>query len=161
MIDDGYTVEQLAQMVKKRPTYIRDQLLLLNMPEMAKRSFLSGEISKNIGVLIGTIPKWRVEFFNEVLTGGQHGKPMSVRVAKKCKAQHYMKELKGAPFPLDDPTLDPEWGSTCLKCDYYNGNTPERQQGKRADICLNPPHYWELVQLNKAREIAKTKNPTG
>src|SRR5438045_798210 len=96
MIDDGYTVEQLAQMEKKRPTYIRDLLLLLNMPEMAKRSFLSVEISKHIGVLIGTIPdeKRRVEFFKEILTGGQHRKPMSVSQAKKWKAQHYMKDLK-------------------------------------------------------------------
>jgi hypothetical protein len=160
MIDDGYTVEQLAQMAKKRPTYIRD-LLLLNMPEIAKRSFLSGEISKNIGVLIGTIPKRRVEFFKEVLNG-QHGKPMSVSQAKKLKARHYMKDLKGAPFPLDDMTLDPEWGFTCMKdsCEHWNGHTPEQRQGKRPNICLYPPHYAKLVRLNEARVTAKTENPT-
>lgn len=88
---------------------------------------------------------------------------MSVREAKERKEQKYMKELKGAPFPLDDVTLDPKWRKTCTKdsCEYWNGNTPGRQQGKRADICLNPSHYWELVRLNEAREIAKTKNPTG
>jgi predicted HTH transcriptional regulator len=56
MIDEGYTVEQLAQTVKKRPTYIRDLLLLLKMPEAARQAFRSGVISKHIGVLIGTIP---------------------------------------------------------------------------------------------------------
>lgn len=116
MIDEGYTVEQLAQTVKKRPTYIRDMLLLGEMPEVARQAFRNGVISKHIGVLIGTIPdeKRRVEFFKEVLTG-QHGKPMSVRQAKELKQQHYMKDLKGAPFPLDDMTLDPEWGFTCTK----------------------------------------------
>lgn len=165
MIDDGYTVEQLSRMEKKRPTYIRDLLLLLNMPEMAKRSFLSGEISKHVGVLIGTIPdeKRRVEFFKEVLTGGQHGKPMSVSQAKRLKARRYMQDLKVAPFPLDDMTLDPEWGKTCTKdsCEYWNGNTPEQRQGKRPNICLYPPHYAKLVRLNEAREFAKARNPTG
>ena len=67
-----------------------------------------------------------------------------------------MKELKGAPFPLDDVKLDPDWSYTCLNCPYYNGNTPERHQGKRADICLNPDHYAKLVRLNATRAIANT-----
>lgn len=64
MIDEGYTVAQLAQTIKKRPTYIRDLLLLLKMPEVARQAFRSGVISKNIGVLVGTIPneKRRLSF---------------------------------------------------------------------------------------------------
>jgi hypothetical protein len=86
---------------------------------------------------------------------------MSVSKAKKWKAQHYMKDLKGAPFPLDDATLDPDWGATCAKgsCEYWNGNTPEQRQGKRPNICLNPDHYAKLVRLNAARVNANTKNP--
>ena len=137
------------------------QAIADQLPDVARKAFRNSKISKSICALIVTIPeeKRRAKFAKEVLTGGQHGKPMSFRPAKQWKEDHYMKELKGAPFPLDDVTLDPAWRYTCTKgsCPYWNGNTREKRQGKRADICLNPPHYRELVRLNEVRISAKTK----
>jgi hypothetical protein len=161
----GYSVEELAKKVNKGETFIRDLLRMEKVPEVASQAFRNGEISKSICVLISPIPdeKQRAQFVKELLTGGQDGGPMSVRQAKEWKEQHYMKDLRGAPFPLDDATLDPEWGSTCTKgsCPHWNGNTPGQRQGKRPNICLNADHYTKLVRLNAVRVIANIKNPTG
>lgn len=157
---NGYSVEGLAKKVKKCRTVIRELLSLdkNKLGDVGYRGFRNGDFSKSVSVLILTIPdkKQRDKFATEVRTGGQHGKPMSFRPAKEWKQQHYMKELKGAPFPLDQQ-IDPSWPYSCLTCPHYNGNTPERRQGKRSDICLNPPHYRELVRLYEIRVGARTK----
>lgn len=156
----GYSVEELAKSENKGETFIRDLLHLGKLPEVARQAFRNGEISKSVCVLISSIPdeERRVEFAKEVLH--KYGEPMSFRKAKKWKEQYYMKELKGAPFPLDDLSLDPEWRYTCTKgsCPDWNGNTPQQWQGKRADICLNPDHYAKLVRLNEARVRRRTKD---
>jgi hypothetical protein len=159
---NAYSIAGAAKETKKSKTVVRGYLRRLNeLSGVALKASRDGKFCKSICDLILTIPdeKQRDKFAKEVLDGGQDGEPMSFRVAKQWKAEHYMKQLKGAPFPLDDATLDPEWGATCTKgsCKYWNGNTPERRQGKRANFCNNPPHYWELVRRNKVRTSARTK----
>lgn len=153
----GYSVAQLALKVNKGETFIRDLLSLAEIPEIARKAFRAGEIQKSHCVLIGTIPdaKQREAYAKDVLT--MNRQPMTVKGAKEWKAQHYMRDLSSAPFPLEDATLDPEWTYTCTKgsCPYWNGNTPENRQGKRPNICLNPPHYTELVRRQGQRMIAK------
>lgn len=147
---NAYSVAGAAKESKKSKTVIRDRVRLNQLEGEARKALRDRTISMSVAGLILRVPKkQRSKFTKEVLH--KYGKPMSFRKAKEWKEQHYMKELKGAPFPLDDPTLDPEWGYTCLNCPHYNGNTPERQQGKRADICLNPEHYRKLVELQSAR----------
>jgi len=155
---NGYTVTGVAKETKKSKTVIRDGLRLKELSGVARKALRDSKINKSIGALIVTIPdkKQQDKFAKEVLTGGQHGEPMSVRKAKEWKQQHYMKELKGAPFPLDQQ-IDPSWPHSCLTCPHFNGNTPERRQGKRSDICLNPPHYKEQERLYEMRVSAKTK----
>jgi hypothetical protein len=158
---NAYSVAGAAKESKKSKTVIRGYLRLNEVRGVALKASRDGKFCKSILDLVLTIPdEKRDQFAKEVLEGGQRGRPMSVRVARKWKAQHYTKELKGAPFPLDDATLHPEWGATCFQCEHYNGNTPERHQGKRADICLNPNHYWDLVRLNEARLSGTTKKET-
>ena len=155
---NGYTVEGVAKETKKSKTVIRDGLRLKELSGVPLKALRDSKINKSIGALIVTIPdkKQQDKFTEEVITGGQRGRPMSVRQAKEWKQQHYVKELKGAPFSLDQQ-IDPSWPYSCLTCPHYNGNTPERRQGKRSDICLKAPHYWELVRLNEVRMSAKTK----
>jgi hypothetical protein len=157
MIKTGHSVEGLASKANRCKTVIRGFLRLNGLNGVALKALRDSKFSKSICDLVLTIPneKRRDKFAKEVLTGGQHGEPMSVRKAKEWKELHYMKALKGAPFPLDDATLDPAWGKTCTKgsCQYWNGNTPEQRQGKRVNICLNPDHYAKLVQLSRARSL--------
>jgi hypothetical protein len=152
----GYSVAELAKKVNKGETFIRDLLSLAEAPENARNAYKAGDIQKSHLVLIGTIPdaKQREQYAKDVLT--MNRQPMSVKLAKEWKAAHYMIDLSRAPFPLNDSTLDPEWTYTCTKgsCPYWNGNTPESRQGKRPNICLNPPHYKRLVELNGSRKIA-------
>lgn len=159
-IAEGYTVEQLAQIANKGVTVIREYLNFAKLPNNARKAFRAGVINKSHAVLIGTIPDEarREEFAKQVITGGSRGDAMSFRAAKELKERSYMKELKGAPFALNDPTLDPNFGFVCLNCPHYNGNTPKQWQGKRADICLYPDHYQKLVRLSAARALAVVKS---
>lgn len=156
----GYTVEQLAKKVDKGTTFIRDLLHLAKLPNSAREAFRGERITKSHCVLIATIPdeKQREEYAKKVIRAAAD-QAVSVREAKEIKEREYMKDLKGAPFALDDQTLDPAWGYTCTlgSCPHWNGNTPESRQGKRPDICLMPTHYAKLVHLNSARVIANTK----
>lgn len=148
---NAFSVAGAAKETKKSKTVIRDRVRLNQLEGEARKALRDRTISMSVAGLILRVPgkKQRAKFTKEVLH--QYGEPMSFRKAKKWKEQHYMKELKGASFPLDDATLDPAWGYTCLNCPHYKGNTSERQQGKRADICLKPEHYTKLVGLNAAR----------
>lgn len=156
--DHGYSIEQLAAKVNKGTTVIREYLHFAKLPESARLAFRQDRINKSICVLIGTIPDEtrRAQFAKEVITGGPRGDAMSFRAAKELKERSYMKELKNAPFPIDEAELYPEAGS-CLLCPHYNGNTPKQWQGKRADICLNPDCYQKKVGLNAERKLAATK----
>jgi ParB/RepB/Spo0J family partition protein len=144
----GYSVEQLATKANKGKTFIRDLLRLSNLPASAVEAFRAGRIEKSHCILIATIPdeKQRAKYALEVIDI-RRDQAVSVREAKEIKEREYMKDLKGAPFALDDKTLDPSWGHACLDCPHYNGNTEESRQGKRPNICLMPTHYAKLVQL--------------
>lgn len=158
----GYSVEQTAQRIQKGETFVREMLSFADLPANALHAFRNGAITKSHAVLIATIPgeKQREEYAKRVLTGkaaGDYrasGEPLSVRKAKDLKEREFMKNLKGAPFPLDQQ-LDPSWPHSCLQCPHYNGNTPEMRQGKRPNICLNPPHYQVMAQLHAESEVRK------
>jgi len=162
----GYTVEKIMAVVDKKETFVRE-LLHLNddLPEKARQAFRANLISKSHAVLIATIPgeKEREQFARRVLIGQgfeqyrASGEPLSVAKAKELKEREFMKDLKGAPFPLD-LQLDPSWPHSCLTCPHYNGNTPETRQGKRPNICLNPPHYLVMVTLNAKRLLDEAEN---
>jgi hypothetical protein len=61
-----------------------------------------------------------------------------------------LKRLCGGPIVVTLKTWQ-NWQQRLLD------NTPERQQGKRSDICLKPDHYTKLVQLHEARVRATPK----
>ena len=161
----GYTVEQLAKKVDKGPTFVRDLLHLVQLPQCARDGLLQGRIPKSVGVLISTIPDegQREKFAKEVLRGNTHGSydrghALSFREAKEWKEKTYMKVLSGAPFPLDKP-IDPAWPHSCKTCPHFAGNqNGTSQQGKRSDICLNPPHYQHLAKLFGEQKIERLQS---
>lgn len=161
----GYTVEQLAEKADKGTTFIRDLLHLARLPDNARAALREERITKSVAVLIATVPdeKQRQKFAKEVLQGGnyQRGSAMTFREAKDWKESRYMKVLSGAPFALDEQ-IDPDWPHSCRQCPHFGGNTPGSQQGKRTDVCLNPPHYERLVQIAAQRklEAAEAKGAT-
>jgi ParB/RepB/Spo0J family partition protein len=160
----GYTVERLAEKAHKGTTFIRDLLHLTKLPENAREGLRGERITKSVAVLIGTIPDegQRKKFAEQVLRGNAHGSwkrdtAFTFREAKELKEREYMKVLSGAPFPLDQQ-LDPAWPYSCKTCPHFAGNASSaQQQGKRTDVCLNPPHYEIMVELHGRSLMEKAK----
>ncbi len=89
--------------------------------------------------------------------------PLSYRDTKKLIADHFTKELKGAPFGRKElyvmPGCEPgheRYFPSCDECPKRAGNDPEAQvEGTRADVCLDPDCYRTKVAAYRAKEVAK------
>jgi ParB/RepB/Spo0J family partition protein len=161
----GYSVEQIAQKIDKSTSYVREFLKLGGLPEIAVKALERGDdggISRSTAVLIARIPdpKEREQAAKKIIKPQYRDTPLSYREAKQLIEREFMRELKGAPFDLDDETLLPEANvPSCKACPRRSGNTPEQYQGKRSDICLMPSCYEQKVNAFNLRALqtAQTK----
>jgi ParB/RepB/Spo0J family partition protein len=152
MIDRlGYTADEIATKVHKSTSFVYEHLKLTGLPQVAVESLEKGSeaggISRSVAVLIARIPdeKQREKAAKEIIKGDYRGAPMTFRTAQEHVAKNFMRELKGAPFSLDDALLVAEAGS-CTACPHRSGNTPEEYQGKRPDICLMPSCFSKKLE---------------
>lgn len=156
----GYTADEIAQKLHKSKTFVYSHLKLTRLPKAAAESLElgpdGGGISRSVAELIARIPdeKAREKAAKEIVQGNWRGAPMSYRAAKEHVESEYMKELKGAPFALDDAALLPAAGP-CTACQHCSANTPEQYQGKRTDMCLLPPCFQQKVEAHHARALEK------
>jgi ParB/RepB/Spo0J family partition protein len=163
MLDElGYSADEIAAKLHKSKTFVYSHLKLAGLPKVAvealEKGTEAGGISRSVAELVARIPdpKAQEKAALKVVKGEYGSGPMSFRDAKRYVEREFMKELKGAPFSLDDEQLFPEMGS-CTKCPYRSGNTPEQYQGKRPDICLAPSCFAKKVEAFKSRTLESAR----
>lgn len=149
--DDGtprHTHESLAAAISMSIDVVYNRLQLLKLPEVATKALGAGKLGMTIASRIARIPdKAMAEAATkEILKGGEDGGPMSFREAETYIAENCMKELKGAPFDLDDETLVASQTS-CTKCPFRTGNNKALfGDVKRGDVCTRPACYKAKVE---------------
>jgi ParB/RepB/Spo0J family partition protein len=144
-----HTVASLAARVNKDADHIYRLLPLVDLDKEFRDALEEGHLPVTQASLIARVPdrSARLEFGREVLHGRGTNTPLTVREAEELRGRNYMRELKGAPFGQEDPTLcaltvagQPDferWSGRCSDCPYRSGNIPGFE-GKRGDVCTNP-----------------------
>jgi ParB/RepB/Spo0J family partition protein len=140
----GYSVDHLAETLKKSRSYVYAMLKLCGLPKAAQEALETGLIPKSTAELIARLPndKLREKFAAEVLKPDWDKSLMSLRRAKEIQERSYMVELKGSPFPQQDRDLLPEAGA-CGDCPKLSGNNRDLFPDGRADMCTDPQCYGQ------------------
>jgi ParB/RepB/Spo0J family partition protein len=104
-LDDGspkWTIDSLAAKVGKTQNYVRQRVRLRRLSEVGQKSLANGTLSFSVARLICRIPsdKLRGRAFEEVMKPRFSDEPLSKRKAEEHIRQHYMVDLKGAPWSL-------------------------------------------------------------
>lgn len=158
LLKAGRTIQQIAAKVGKSETTIRDALRIADLPEKAAEAADSGVISRAVAQLIGRVPneKTREKVALLVLNGrtnpnsplGQT-EPLNVRQTEELIREHFVRELKSAPFSWKDDTLPP---GSCLTCKKRAANAGEEYKTVRGDMCLDTVCFHEKAKLNAERK---------
>lgn len=161
LLDEDYTVEDLAAKIGKAETTIRALLKLLVLPKTARKAVEDGTLSMSTAELIARIPndKLREECAKEVLEGENRfdGTPMSYRQAKDHIGREYMIELKQAPFSKERADLLPRAGA-CTSCPKQAGNNRDEFPDARADMCMDPGCFREKVKAHETNLLQLAKD---
>jgi ParB/RepB/Spo0J family partition protein len=156
----GYSADEIARKLHKSKTFVYSHLKLAQLPKVAAEALERGPenngISRSVAELIARIPdeKTRELAAKQLVTGYANSGPMTYREARAYVERMFMKELKGAPFKLDDSQLLPAAGP-CTTCQHCTANTPEQYQGKRTDMCLMPSCFQKKVEAHHTAALAK------
>jgi len=158
MTGHGYTAETLADKLHKSRSYVYGMIKLCGLPENAQQALETGLIPKSTAELIARLPneKMRQKFANEVLKPEWDKSLMSYRKAKDIQEKSYMVELKGSPFPQQDPELLPAAGP-CSSCPKMTGNARELFPDGRADMCTDPVCFGQKKTAHHARLVSKAQ----
>lgn len=118
----GYSADDIAAKVGKSVPYIRQRMELTKLNTKAKKAFLEGQLVLGHALLLAPLnPKIQDELIKEC------GEPLwhknknlgtticSVREMRARIEEHYHRDLKAAPWTLDDASLVPEAGP-CSMC---------------------------------------------
>lgn len=163
--EDGtprHSHESLAAAISMSLDVIYNRLQLLKLPEVATKALVDGRLGMTIASRIARIPdKAMAETATKaIMKGGTDGEPMSYRQAEAYIAENCMKELKGAPFDIEDETLvkdRPEFSphTSCTKCPFRTGNNKALfGDVKRGDVCTRPACFKAKVEAAYARQAA-------
>jgi ParB/RepB/Spo0J family partition protein len=168
-----YTTEQLAEKLGKSKSYVYGRVKLCQLPELARTALDDGRITASTAGLIARIPnaELRVEATQEIISPNinmwkKGDEALTYQEAKDLIEEHYMLELKKAPFsrkaaiavPRGDGPLGPLPDiiiGACDKCPKMTGNNREEFPDGRADICTDPACYAEKVKGHNAQALAK------
>lgn len=171
----GYTSEQLAEKLGKSRSWIYGRLKLCALPDLARAALEDGRIPASTAGLIARIPnaELRVEATQEIISPHinmwkKGDEPLTYQEAKGLIEEHYMLELKKAPFsrkaaisvPRGDGPLGPLPDviiGACDKCPKMTGNNREEFPDGRADICTDPACYGQKVQAHNAQALAEAR----
>jgi ParB/RepB/Spo0J family partition protein len=158
----GLTVEQVAERIGRKRTYVYNSLSLLRLIPEARAAFYDAErkLTRSVAELIARHTETlQPAIMKDVLAFDHLGEPMSFRKAREHIANTYTLQLAAAPFKTDDEALVPAVGS-CVTCPLRSGSNPDLfGDFAQADTCTNPPcyankktaHYERLTAAATAR----------
>jgi ParB/RepB/Spo0J family partition protein len=178
LIAAGRTVEQIAATLGKSPEHVRFTLELLSCPDDLLAAVDSGLVPPTVAQLVCRVPdpRQRDNAARCVMAGCSDprdlstrpgagagafmGDPLSFRATRDLIAQHFQRELKGAPFKLADKKLLPGAGA-CTDCPKRVGNAklarPDVFAGTRDDVCLDPRCYRWKCDEHEKQQAQRTK----
>jgi hypothetical protein len=117
-------------------------------------------IPKSTAELIARLPnaKLREKYAGEVLKPEWDKSMMSLRRAKEIQERSYMVQLKGAPFPQQDPELLPAAGP-CGTCPKLTGNDRDLFPDGRSDMCTDPACFGQkkTAHFKRLKERAEAQ----
>lgn len=155
-----YSVDHLAEKLKKSRAYVYAMLKLCGLPKAAKEALEAGLIPKSTAELIARLPneKLREKYAGEVLKPDWDKSMMSLRRAKELQERSYMVQLKGAPFPQQDPELLPAAGP-CGSCPKLSGNDRDLFPDGRSDMCTDPACFGQkkAAHFRRLKERAEAQ----
>lgn len=155
-----YSVDHLAEKLKKSRAYVYAMLKLCGLPKAAKEALEAGLIPKSTAELIARLPneKLREKYAGEVLKPEWDKSMMSLRKAKELQERSYMIQLKGSPFPQQDPELLPAAGP-CGTCPKLSGNDRDLFPDGRSDMCTDPACFAQkkAAHFRRLKELAEAQ----
>jgi len=158
-----HSMESLASAISKSIHYIRERLNLMHLPEAAKESLRSGELSFSVARLIAVIPSvsLREKALNEVLHPTYEEEPLTARKAASWIREHFMIKMNKVPFdrasadlvPVEhDPMGQRVKGGACADCPWLSGNlrtlSEDHPSGGNPDLCMHPGCYSEKLEAS-------------
>lgn len=185
-----HSVESLAEAISKSIHYIHQRLSLRKLPEAAREAMRSGELSFSVARLVASIPSapLRQKALEEVLHPEFEDEPLTARKAALHIRDHYMIDLKNAPFDKEDASLVPVetdamgnrlLGGSCLDCPWLSGNAKDAEETTEGskNLCMHTACHaakldanWENQRLEALKagkkvlsdsEAEKVLNPWG
>ncbi len=180
----GASAEEISRQISKPLSAVRDLMRVGKLPAWALAAVDAGVLPLSTAALVAKVPgeesrrraaacvllgvgcpslldqewndgdDWEEAAEGRALSLDAGDPPYSYRDAKHLLAEHFTRQLKGAPFSLKVVDLTP--AGSCDACPKRAGNDPEaKAEGVRADVCLDPDCYREKVAAHDAAEIAK------
>jgi|694.fasta_scaffold05301_26 ParB/RepB/Spo0J family partition protein len=156
-----HSVESLAEAISKSIHYIHQRLSLRKLPDAAREAMRSGELSFSVARLVASIPSapLRQKALDEVLHPTYEEEPLTARKAASHIREHYMIDLKSAPFDKEDPDLVPLesdemgnrlHGGACSDCPWLSGNAKEADETTEGskNLCMHPGCHSMKVDAN-------------
>lgn len=170
-LDAGQSIEDLARVVGKSVSSVREALLLGRCPEKLAAAVAEGRVPPTTASLVCRVPsqKTREKLSLHVLAGisywndkpsptGDGSDSLSFRDTKNLIQNSVMIELKGASFDPADAGLVKGAGA-CEPCPHRLGNIQKEDTTftGRADICMNPECYQSKTKATAAAKVTEAK----
>lgn len=156
LVANGHTAHEIAARIGKSVRYVWQSLNLARLPEQAIEDLRAGTLTKSVALEIATLPndqlrKKAVQDFRDY-----QGNYPTVEKLRTYIEREFRKELKGAPFDLNSPTLLPSAGD-CQHCPKRTGNARDIYPDGRADICTDTACFDAKVKAARAASISILK----
>ena len=146
LIESGaHTADTLAARLGKSVNWVHACLKLERLPAGLQARCRSGELNDSLALLLARIPDPAQQQRAAQLIAPAGQAPLSYAASKALVAERFMRQLKGAPFPLK---ADP----SCLTCPHRTGNQPNLYPDARADVCTHPPCYQQKARSARPPE---------
>ena len=154
------TVEAVAEHVGKSKAWVYNRLKLLALAEAPRKALLDGALSPSVALRIAriTTAEQQGAAFARIMRGPDPtrvGEPMTDREAAEYIREHFMRELRGVAFKLDDATLLPAAGS-CTACPKRSGNLGDLfTEVKNPNVCTDTQCLEAKLDAHGARVRAE------
>jgi ParB family chromosome partitioning protein len=153
----GYDVAALAFKCGKSQSHIYGRLSLLQLIPNVAEAFQQERITASHANLIARLtPEQQAEAFENCFRKDWQDEEAHLLPAKYLAAwidSNLYLALAEAPFPTDDPTLNPEAGD-CLTCPRRTGSNTQLFADVQGDNCLDAVCHRSKVAALIARETA-------
>lgn len=158
------TPEAIGARICKSRSYVYGVLKLLDLCPEARKAFYAGELDRSRALLIARIGHHDTQrkALKEILEDDDFdGEPMSYRRAQEHIADHYMLNLKAAPFDTQKIYFRPggtqQIAGACAECPRRTGNMKDlfTDPKQNPNVCTDPHCYGEKKAAALTEQIAK------